>query len=176
MDNLRNILEQTVAFEKDAHSILAKYETSISRVIVLEKTYQELTGLTLKQDQLFRQSLRCVENELFRAAHVMAWSGCIDYLEERLTSDGFRKLRNARPKWNIKTAIDLREKQTEYSIIEACRDISLFDKSEMKALHGLLNKRNECAHPSDYFPNLNETLGYISELITRIGMFQKRKI
>jgi len=49
-------------------------------------------------------------------------------------------------------------------------------KSEMKALHGLLNKRNECAHPSEYFPDLNETLGYISELLNRIRKIRERNI
>lgn len=42
----------------------------------------------------------------------------------------------------------------------------------MKALHGLLNRRNECAHPSEYFPDLNETLGYIGELFKRIKQLQ----
>jgi hypothetical protein len=43
----------------------------------------------------------------------------------------------------------------------------------MKALHGLLNRRNECAHPSEYFPDLNQTLGYVSELFSRIEWLQK---
>jgi hypothetical protein len=38
----------------------------------------------------------------------------------------------------------------------------------MRTLHGLLSRRNECAHPSEYFPDLNMTLGYISDLIDRI--------
>ena len=46
----------------------------------------------------------------------------------------------------------------------------------MKALHGLLNKRNECVHPSDYYPDVNETLGFISELFTRAETLQKRSI
>ena len=45
----------------------------------------------------------------------------------------------------------------------------------MKALHGLLNRRNECAHPSDYFPDLNETLGYLSELFQRIEYLERRR-
>jgi hypothetical protein len=44
----------------------------------------------------------------------------------------------------------------------------------MKALHGLLSRRNECAHASDYFPDLNETLGYVVELFQRIAYLQKR--
>jgi hypothetical protein len=44
----------------------------------------------------------------------------------------------------------------------------------MKALHGLLNRRNECAHPSDYFPNFNETLGYLAELFQRVAFLQNK--
>jgi hypothetical protein len=47
-------------------------------------------------------------------------------------------------------------------------------KTQKKALHGLLNKRNECAHPSDFYPELNETLGYISELFQRIMQMQPK--
>ncbi len=46
----------------------------------------------------------------------------------------------------------------------------------MKALHGLLNKRNECAHPEDYYPSLNDTLGYLDEIFKRIGMLQSRTL
>jgi hypothetical protein len=42
----------------------------------------------------------------------------------------------------------------------------------MKALHGLLNKRNECAHPSDFYPDMNGSLGYISELLSRVATLQ----
>jgi hypothetical protein len=52
------------------------------------------------------------------------------------------------------------------------RTISLYNKTTMKALHGLLNKRNECAHPSGYFPDFNETLGFIGELFKRIEKLQ----
>jgi hypothetical protein len=40
----------------------------------------------------------------------------------------------------------------------------------MKALLGLLNKRNQCAHPSSYFPALNETLGFVSDVLQYIRL------
>ena len=51
--------------------MLATHETSGSRVVILEESYDKLTKLTLKQDELFRQALRYVEHQLFRAAHVL---------------------------------------------------------------------------------------------------------
>ncbi len=46
--------------------------------------------------------------------------------------------------------------------------------SEEKALKGLLTERNECAHPSDYEPDLNETLGYVSKVLKRVWSLQKQ--
>ncbi len=174
MNHVRTILAEAQAFRQEAHSILGVHETSKSRVILLEETYGTLTGLSLKQDELFRHALRCVENGLFRAAHVMAWCGFVDFFQGQLASDGFKTLRTVRPKWQVQSLEDLREQCTEYACIEAGRDTGLCTKGEMKALMGLLNKRNECAHPSDYFPGLNEALGYISELFQRIEVLQSR--
>ncbi len=70
----------------------------------------------------------------------------------------------------------MREYVNEYQLVEACQDLGLSTKNEVKALLGLLNKRNECAHPSNYYPQLNETLGYISEVIQRIKTLQPKTL
>ena len=144
------------------------HETSKSRVVVLEDTYRKLAGLSLRQDELFTQALRCTENNLFRAAHVMAWAAFVDFFEQKLASDGFNKLKAARPNWNFSTIEELREAYPEHQLIDVGRATGLCSKSQTKALHGLLNRRNESAHPSNYEPDLNVTLGYISELLQRL--------
>jgi hypothetical protein len=174
---IKRFLVAARLFESDARRILASEETSKDRLISLSASYKSLGALSLKQDELFRQSLRCIENALYRAAHVLSWAGFIDFFEEKLASDGFRKLHAAYSSWASHISVEeLREHVTEYQLIEAGRVIGLLSKHEMKALHGLLNKRNECAHPSNYFPGLNESLGYISELIQRISMIQPKKL
>lgn len=175
MQNLINVLDNIRLFELEAHNILAVHETSKSRIILLDETYNKLGKLSIEQNELFRQALRCIENNLFRAAHVMAWAGFMDFIEEKINEYGCLRLSSVRPRWNYKTIEELRENQTEYAIIEVFHDISLCSKNEKKAFHGLLNKRNECAHPSDYFPDLNQTLGYISELINRIDTIKKKE-
>src|SRR5712691_3447199 len=97
--DLSDFVARTRAFEKEAHTILGVHETSPSRLVLLEATYKRLGALSLRQDDLLRQALRCIENELFRAAHVMAWAAFMDFLEEKLASDGLLKLRAARPAW-----------------------------------------------------------------------------
>jgi len=173
--DLADIVRRVGRFKKEAHSILGKYETSSSRVIDLTRTHQQLNGLSIKQDDLFRQALRCVEQELYRAAHVMAWAAFMDFLEEKIASKGFSALHKHYSKWPVFTSLEnLRESVPEFQLIDTLGKLGICSKTPIKALHGLLNKRNECAHPSDFYPELNETLGYISELFKRIAQLQPR--
>lgn len=174
--DIKNVLERVKNFENEVHSILGIHETSPSRIVILERTYKELKGLNLFQDVLFRQALCCVENNLFRAAHVMAWAGFMDFLEEKIASDGFKKLKKIRKNWKFINIDDLREKVSEYQLIVACKELRITNNKEKNIIIGLLNKRHECAHPSSYSPSLNEILGYISELLKRIERIQKKKL
>ena len=173
--SLRESLARAAAFEAEAHRILSLHEgAAVSRVMVLDETYRRLGALSLQQDDLMKQALRCVEHELFRAAHVMAWAAFMDFLGEKLESDGLAKVRQVRPNWTWSNVAELREFVPEYQLIAVAREVGLCSKSQMRSLHGLLSKRNECAHPSDYYPELNDTLGYISDLLKRIqGMLPK---
>jgi len=172
LEILQELLSRVHAFENEAHLVLARHEAAVSRVITLEDTYRTLTGLSLRQDELLREALKCVGNQLFKAAHVMAWAGFMDYLEEKMMSRYLADIKAARPKWSISSLEDLREQATEHQLIQVCRQVRFLSRSEEKAFLGLLNKRNECAHPSNYNPRLNETLGFISELLSRINTLQ----
>ena len=176
MKELKRIVEKAIKFREEAHSILSIHEESSSRIIQFDQTYRNLGKLSLNQDDLFRQSLRCVENKLFRAAHVMAWASFMDFLEEKISSDNLKKLRKIRPKWKSKTIEDLREEICEYQLIDAAKDLGLCTKNQSSSLKGLLSKRNECAHPSEFYPELNDTLGYISDIIKRIKIIQLKYI
>jgi len=173
--NYPRVLQLTAQFEATARGILSRAEDSSARVITIDSSYKKLGGMSLKQDELLRQSLRCVESELYRSAHVMAWAGFIDFVHEKLGEDGYKRVNTARPKWSISSPEDMRQ-WSDYQVIEALRNVGLCRTAAMKALHGLLNRRNECAHPEDYHPGLNEALGYISELLQRLDALQKRPL
>jgi hypothetical protein len=175
-DIVQRLMRSSRAFAAEAHAILGRHESSPSRVVLLEDSYRKLTALSLKQDELMRQALRCMESELYRASHVMAWAGFMDFLEEKLASDSFARLHAERPKWVFGSIEELRETVVEHQIVEVTMPVGLCAKSEMKALLGLLNKRNECAHPSNFFPGLNESLGYFSELLKRIEALRKKTL
>jgi len=172
---LESLVEGVERLGNDARKILSRVESAKERRFTLDSSYAALGKLSIKQDDLFRQALRCIEHELYRAAHVMAWAGFIDFLHEKLAEDDFAKLNSVRTPWSIQTTEDLRN-WADYQVIEAARDCELYGKTLMKALHGLLNKRNECGHPEDYFPTLNDTLGYIEELFKRIAGLQSRSL
>ena len=76
-------------------------------------------------------------------------------------------MRGARTGWSIASAEDLRH-YSDFQVIEAGKDAKMYPAQTMRMMHGWLGSRNECAHPSDYFPDLNMTLGYISELVDRV--------
>jgi len=171
--DLSDILRGLQRLEVDARTVLARHEDSGDRKISLERSYEKLDQLPVGQDELFREALRAVEHGLYRASHVLAWAGFVDYLHNYLFRDGGGAIQAARPKWALAGPEDLRE-WAEFQVIEAGRDASFYNRTLMKALHGLLNKRNECAHPSDFLPDLNETLGYLSELFKRIEYLGKK--
>jgi len=104
----------------------------------------------------------------------MAWAGFMDYLEEKLMSKYLGAINAVRPKWPIKTIEDLREQAPDYQIVNVSREVGLFTKTEEKAFLGLLNERNECAHPGSYSPALNETLGFVSKVLYRIGTLETK--
>lgn len=168
---------RAIAFTDAAHRIFGRHEhAASSRVMDLQQSYDRLEKLTLAQDDLFRQALRCAEHELYRASHVMAWAGFMDFLEEQLAKDGLREVRSLRPTWKGDDIETMREYVSEYQLIEVTQPIGLCTKNQVKALLGLLNKRNECAHPSAYFPGLNETLGFIAELMQRVQQIQPKSL
>ena len=172
---LHRVVDRAQLMARDAHAVLSRVESAKSRRLTLDASYSALGRLSLKQDDLFRQALRCVEEELYRAAHVMAWAAFMDFLHEKLGEDGLVALNGARPNWSVKAVEDLRN-WADYQVIQAGKDCGLYGSTVMKALHGLLNKRNECAHPEEYYPGQNDTLGSIDELFKRLRMLKQAKL
>jgi len=172
---LEDVVHRINSFVDEAHRILAVHEAAPSRVVLLDDTYKELQQLSLQQDELLRQALRCVENKLYRASHILAWTALVDLIQNVLSSDGFRKLNAAKTHWKITSLEQLQDEINEFQLIEACKDVKLVSKTEMRILQGFLGKRNLCAHPSDFFPDLNQTLGYIADILNVIKKIQSRR-
>lgn len=173
--DVRTDVRRAVRASRDARQILATHESSKARTVTIEDSYRKLGSLSLSQDDLIRQSLRAIESGLNRAAIVMAWAAFMDFVEEKLGSNGFKALNSAYPDWRIKDVDDLRDKKPDFQIIEALRAVKLTSKNETKSIQGMLSIRNESAHPSHFLPNLNQSLGYVSDVISRIEQLKSRR-
>jgi hypothetical protein len=171
---LEDIQSRVLSFEIAAHKLLGMHEGATSRIVDARKSLARVSALSIKQEDMLQQAVRCVEVQVFRAAHVLAFAAFIDYLYEIVARDNFVSLNAARPKWNIASIEDIRESIGDYAFVEAMEVCGLIVKSERKAFHGLLTRRNESAHPSDYYPDMNQSLGYLSEIISRIEALKSR--
>ncbi len=170
-------LDRARRFEAAAHNVLSTHEDArASRVVKLEQVYQTLGQLNIRQDGLMREALRCAQHGLYRAAHVLAWAACMDYIKEKLAGDGLAKVHAARPNWQGRDIGEMAEYVPEHQLVDVLKNVGLGTKNDVKALHGLLAKRNECAHPSSFLPGLNETLGYIEEIIQRVRLLAPKNL
>lgn len=176
MNSVEAVVASVRSFEREAHALLSRHESGRSRVVTLRRAHRDLSHLSVAQAGLLKQALTCVEHGLHRAACVMAWCAVIDLIIEKLASDNFAKLAALRPKWNTSSHADLRESVNEHQLVEAARELKVLSKSEMKALIGMLSKRNDCAHPSAFEPGLDEALGYVAEALRRVRDISGRSL
>lgn len=173
--DFERVARRAAAFEVAAHRLFSSFDSSPSRVIELVEARKQLTILSLKQDDLMREALRAIEVDLLRPAIVMAWAAFMDFIEDKLASDNLVTVHSKRPAWaKHKSIDDIKENVSEYQLVEVAKDAKVITKAEMKALHGLLSKRNECAHPTGYKPKLSEAVGFIAELLNRIPTIDQR--
>jgi hypothetical protein len=98
----------------------------------------------------------------------MTWIALMDFLQDKLLEPNLKKIQAVRPKWQCGSVSELIENYGEFQQVEVLKTAGIIDKNAMKGLHSLLHKRNECAHPGPYSPDLNEALGYMSEAFQRI--------
>lgn len=170
----REVADWAASTQTELSKLLARRETSTYRVMTITESYQKLSKLSIKQDALFREALQCAETGLYRSAHVASFAALMDFVHEWVASDLARLtiIQKNYPTWNIQEAADFRE-QKDYTLFEVLKKQGLITNAMMKALQGLLAKRNECAHPGDYEPGINDTLGYLDEMMKRMAALRR---
>ncbi|MEO5921400.1 MAG: hypothetical protein ABIQ01_09695 [Pseudolysinimonas sp.] len=175
MSDIADWHDRAASFEDEAARLLGTASGTVkSRAVTVEKTYDSIVLLNSKQDGFLRQALRCVSAGLNRAAQIMAWLAMVNLIFEKLSEDKLVALRRERPAWTGADIYEIAETQTEFAIVEILQLVGLATKTEKKNLHGLLSRRNECAHPTNYQPTSNEALGYIDEVINRMRTLQAK--
>jgi hypothetical protein len=165
--DLASVARKVRDFENTAAAILGVTEGSVlQRAFNAHDALVKVSGLSIDQAELLKQSVRCIEVGVFRGAIVLAWAAIADIVL-KLAVKNASVLSPLRPNWALGDQVQLAESTADHAIIEALKAAGVITKGEMKSLHGMLHKRNECAHPSNYFPGANEALGFLDETIKR---------
>lgn len=156
---------------REAHRILAKHEQSSSRVVILEDLLKKLEGLPVDVQDYFKEATSCLQNNLLRAAIVLSWAGFFHVLAESSYLTQEASLRQARPKWQFKDLIEMKENYAESQILDVLRVVKIISKAELRVYQGQLAVRNQCAHPTLYRPSLNSALGYVDDMIRQAARY-----
>lgn len=146
------------------NKILENFENSIHRVVTIQDMYSQLDKLSVRQDKLIREAIDCIKFRLFRASIVLSWSAMSDFLTEiyieKIDSN--------------KTFEEVGNTFNDNRLIEQLRANNLIDKQTERLLKGNLATRDEFAHPSPYEPDLNQSLGYVSQILTRMSYLKSK--
>ncbi|HLI46127.1 MAG TPA: hypothetical protein VKU94_02940 [Geobacterales bacterium] len=155
-DPLASLLySSTISIKREVNKILENFENSIHRVVTIQDMYSRLDTLSIRQDRLLREAIDCIRFKLFRASIVLAWSAMSDLLIEIY----FKRIDQS------KTFDEVSNEFNDNRLIEQLRARRLIDKQTEKLLKGNLAIRDEFAHPSLYEPDLNQSLGYMSQIL-----------
>ncbi len=153
--------------EKAIHEILSKYESSMSRVVILTDLLKKLDKLPIDIKDYFTESMECLQHGHLRAASIMSWAGFFQVFSEKLYSVHEKDIRAKRPKWNFKDLVELKENYAESQILDVAKEVKYINKTVLRILQGHLSTRNQCAHPTLYKPSRNTCIGYVDEMISR---------
>ena len=151
----------------EAHAILSLHESSPSRVVLLEELIKKLSGTPIDVQEYFKESIKCLESGLFRAAVVFSWAGHFDVYSEYLFRAYETDIKSIRKNWSFKDVVELRENYAESQILDVGKEVNFIKKSTLRILQGQLSQRNSCAHPTMYKPSMNATIGYVDQMVSQ---------
>ena len=162
-------LVQRLRLLRDNHnSIISSVESARARVVSVEGLYEQLSDFSTERREFMRMAIGCVEHDYYRPAIVMAWAAVLDRIVEILGVDEYKRLRSARPKWEIGSRDELVERYPESQIVDALLAARFVRKRIHRTLQGQLHERNQAAHAGPYRPTFNITLGYIEGALSSL--------
>lgn len=168
---ITEMLARAAAARKDAHALLAKQESSGSRVILLRQLPKKLSNLPIDIQSYFTEACSCLEHNHLRAATVMAWAGFFHVFADALYRKHASDIQANYPKWVFHDLAELKENVVESQIVDAAKTVHFISKTDVKVFHGQLATRNQCAHPTLYKPTLNSTIGYVETMVDQTIRF-----
>jgi hypothetical protein len=136
---------------------------------------REVAVLSAMSSSEFGTAHKALEQNLLRPAHVAAWNGYVALAIMRLADNDFDDLRKARPKWTGSSVEELAMRTPGRALIDLLVEFYLVDADQEFALAELLQRRNDCAHPTSFEPTIEQTTAYLDEILTRALALAKRR-
>ncbi|MGH8195607.1 MAG: hypothetical protein ACREQ8_14585 [Woeseiaceae bacterium] len=171
IDHVKTWQQRARKFEVESHKLLAKYETSASRVVELNALIKSLSGLPVDVEGYFREAADCLQYGNLRAAIVMSWAGFFSVF-----MDSFYKTKNADIKakygsWDTASVEGLKESAAEGTLLVAARTLKFAKAGQIRIYDGQLSLRNQCAHPTLYSPTPNAAIGFVDQMVSQTRLY-----
>lgn len=171
MDALERLLKRRSNARTAAHTILEDHEASASRVIEFSESFKRLRQLPVDVADYYREALRSLQTGCYRAAIVLAWSGFIYCITEKMVTGYHKELKSNYGKWKVGSADALLSDVPDAQILEAAKKVGLIDHQTLNIYKGWLSTRNQCAHPTLFEPGRNVALGITDGIISEVDVY-----
>lgn len=115
------------------------------------------------------EAISCFEQQLFRSCVILAWTGAVSLLQDRVFEQHLSlfNIEAARrnPKWKPAKSKDDLNNLKEYEFIEIIENLSMIGKNTKQQLQNILQLRNACGHPSALRVD-RRGVAYVLEILT----------
>ena len=149
-ERLRDVIDRVEALRQDHVRIASQAQSSRSRAASVEVTLRGIQALTTRQADLLREAALAASYGLYRPAHVAGFAALVDALHQRVDRLGqLGAIAVVRSKWKLRSIDDLQE-YSDFQVGDACKEAGVITRNQAKSFHGLLHRRNQCAHPTGY--------------------------
>jgi hypothetical protein len=154
-----------------AGSILVVHESSPARVTELRESLDRLSGLPVDVAEYYKESLKALQVECYRAAIVFAWAGFIYSIGHKLVQGYQAELAVNYPNWKYCSTEELFDSTGEFQVLEAAKKCGLIKNQKLLIYKGWLSLRNQCAHPTLFQPGRNASLGFVDSVVSEVAAF-----
>lgn len=152
---------------RDLLGLKADSPEIIHDTATLEKLISKLSNAD-ERDYL-NEALTCLKVGALRATVVFAWSAATRNLQSKCLAKGKAlnvALQKHDPKARTVNTLDDFAYIKESTLILACQDLGVFDKSQRETAEEALRLRNRCGHPARYAPKEKKVSSLIEDLIS----------
>lgn len=115
------------------------------------------------------EAVVCVEAGALRAGIVFLWAGVTRTLQNRILQFGVDPCNAALLKHDPKSRLIRRVDDFQYVkekiLLQVAQELGILDKSEKGVLETCLDLRNQCGHPSAYWPGQQKALAFVEDVM-----------